>query len=670
VRKMMMGWRWVVVWGALTPLAGSFAFCAIGSICPVRLDHRALQDMVRLQVAGLPGASGDFVFLSGDNSMENARTANFGLRPIAFPKGAVLWATLKEQSDRVWSSGFVAVDASGMPYRINGGMTGSWEWRAAPEVAEQAQQKLTRATFVYDSAHTREMFEQRWPFLRSVGNAAAVLSPSPSGSAMGIWRHPANEFGLVRWLRIAALLGIYTTSVLVLLQSIRPPKPIAWLVVGGAVFAAVGMTVAINYVLESVLPGTARWSTGLLWLCLFMIAGWLNGGDARSVVPVLPKRRSARFIVCYALIAYALLFLARLDFDGDFFTNWLPQARFHYLLGRHDPSALLAYGSMQAASYPPGYGVFLSTLMWAADLRREDSFLPGPETSFAILAYRLIVFVLNAALLVLVGVYLAHLRSGSRSGWVAGLAVTLLLIPSTLGKHIAAETILFPMLGSAMVLIAAGRSFGVHALTALGLAIGGMATLIKWEGAVLLALGVLPWLASVTVATHRPTVRTIAIWIAVLTAALTPTIVWKATSDVHNQFFGAATWSGLVSGVPLLGRLAKRAYQLTLASGTFALVFIALPCAVASRISGTQSRIGALVPAGILGLFLGWILIFVFSNLNAVTYLETSYERLVMVPTFGAILYSVESLQIARGSEASGSAASLLDQLPSSPVTR
>lgn len=649
MRRMMIGWRRAVVWGVLIPLAGSFVFCAIASICPIRLDHRALQDMVQLQGAGQSGPSGDFVFLSGDNSMESARTANFALRPIAFPTGAVFWATLKEQSERVWSSGFVAIDASGMPYRITGGMTGSWEWRAAPEAAEQARRKVARARVVYDTARTREMFEQRWPFLRSVGNAA-VLSPSSSGT--GVWRHPANEFSLPRWLRIAALLGIYSTSTLVLLQSIRPPTRIAWLVVGGALFATVGIIVAINYVLDFVLPGKASWSTGLLWLSLLVFAGWLNRGDPRSVVPALPKSRSTRVTMCYALIAYALLFLVRLDFDGDFFTNWLPQARLHYLLGRHDPSALLAYGSMQAASYPPGYGVFLSTLMWAADLRREASFLPGPETSFAILAYRLIVFVLNAALLVLLGVYLEHLRPGTRGGWVAGLAVTLLLIPSTLGKHIAAETILFPMLGSAMVLIAAGRSFGVHALTALGLAVGGVATLIKWEAAVLLTLGVLPWLATATVATNRLTVRTVAIWIAVLMGAVTPTIFWKITADVHNQFFGAATWSGLVSDVPLVGRLAKRAYQLTLANGTFALVFIALPCAVASRISGTRAPSAALVPAGILGLFLGWVLIFVFSNLNPVTYLETSYERLVMVPTFGAILYSAQSLQTANESEA------------------
>jgi hypothetical protein len=116
---------------------------------------------------------------------------------------------------------------------------------------------------------------------------------------------------------------------------------------------------------------------------------------------------------------------------------------------------------------------------------------------------------------------------------------------------------------------------------------------------------------------------------------------------VHNDFFALVTWPGLLSGIPLLGSLVKAAYQITLASGTFAFLLIALPCALASRLAAGHPWTAVLVPAGVLASFFGWVTIFVFSNLDPVRYLQTSYDRLVMVPTFGAILYSAESLALA-----------------------
>src|ERR1051325_9508278 len=83
--------------GVLVPLLGAIALCGIGSICPVRLDHRALQDLLKFQNTSLPQSAGNFVFLSRDNSIESARTATFGLRQLAFPNGSIYWVALKEQ---------------------------------------------------------------------------------------------------------------------------------------------------------------------------------------------------------------------------------------------------------------------------------------------------------------------------------------------------------------------------------------------------------------------------------------------------------------------------------------------------------------------------------------------------------------------------------------------
>jgi len=632
-----------MVTGFVIPLAGASAICALASVSPLRLDHRALQDTLGLQEVGL--ASGvPFLFLSADNTVQSARTANFGLRLLAFPSGAVWWATLKEQSDGVWSSGFVAVDAAGIPYRTAGGAAGSWQWQIAPGAMEEARQALSRAQVVYDSVRTRALFEQRWPFLKTA-TATTVLAAAPAGSRTGAGRRPASELRLVRVFRLAALIGVTTTLALVLLLTTRPDGSTAWLIASGSLIGAVGLVSFSTYVVQWIAPLAVRWTPVLLWLLLLLLGGWLTyRKNDFSIHFALPEGPRESAILAYALAAYAALFLIRLDFDGDFFTNWLPQARFHYLLGRHDPAAIIGYGSMQAASYPPGYGVLLATLMWAADLPRVTSFLPGLDTAFTILVYRLVIFTVNAALLVLLATYLGRLRPGTSGNAIAAIAVTLLLIPSTRGKHSGAETILVPVLATAIVLIAAGRNLGRPALTTIGLAIGGMGTLMKWEAGVLLAFGVLPWLVSTTALTPRTTTATIATWCAVLVLSLVPTVVWKMHLDVRNEFFHPITWSAFHDGLPLFARLAFRALQLVLANGTFALLAIALPCAVAFRIGANEGWRAVAVPAGILALFVGWVAIFLFSNLEPMTYMENAYERLVMVPTFGAILYTAETL--------------------------
>src|SRR4029077_6105428 len=128
------------------------------------------------------------------------------------------------------------------------------------------------------------------------------------------------------------------------------------------------------------------------------------------------------------------------------------------LLGRHDPSLLAQHGGSHAASYPPGYGILLSTVMWMTGMDPIASFLPGMDSSFAILIYRLLVLALNLSLLLLITAYLKRLGAEKSALWIPALVILMLLIPTTAGKHIAAETILFPMLAASIILIAAGSS--------------------------------------------------------------------------------------------------------------------------------------------------------------------------------------------------------------------
>ena len=575
--------------GIAVPIAGALLICAFASIWPLRLDIRSLQDMARVQRLPIPHSSGHFVFFSAGNDMESARTATFGLKQLTFPDGSLSWYALKEQCTGAWTTGFTAVDTAGAMYDPAGGRGGDFVWAAVNHPIDP------HATFIYDTHETRAAFESRLPALKSISNAV-IVADIPSESHF-VRRAPAGEFTFQRVARISALLGSWFALMLALTRF----KWNGWLAAAVAVPLAVVLNFSLTYLLHT------HWTSAILWLALLAIP---------SEPLALPK---PRLIVLCGLALYALLFLARLDFDGDFFNNWLPQGRFHYLLGHHDPSANLRYGEIHAASYPPGYGIVLSTLMWTAEMNPRQSFLLGADSSFAILLYRLLICALNAALLC---VMFFHLRRH----WAAAALVALLLIHTTAGQHIAAETLLFPLLATAIVLIA-------MRMPAIGVAIAVMSMLVKWEAGLIAAFAVFPWLRLKEL--KRPAI--------VAAISLIPVLIWKLTLTVHNQFFFPPTITRFTASLPQLPSLAGQAVRLMLEDGRLLLLVFALPAALYFRLARQRNWTALPVPLGIAALCIGFILIFLFANYDPPTYLLTSYPRLIMVPVFGAILYCAET---------------------------
>ncbi|MEK6285228.1 MAG: hypothetical protein AABO57_05765 [Acidobacteriota bacterium] len=164
----------VALVGILLPFVVAIALCAFASIWPLRLDARALQDLSKVESLGLPQSSGEFIFLSRDNSVESARTATFGLRQLAFPNGTVFWAALKAQCIGPWLGGFAAIDQAGNAFLISGGADGEWQWAPAHELANEARSRSATSFVVYDSYQTRALFEQRWPFLKASSKVAVL----------------------------------------------------------------------------------------------------------------------------------------------------------------------------------------------------------------------------------------------------------------------------------------------------------------------------------------------------------------------------------------------------------------------------------------------------------------------------------------------------------------
>jgi hypothetical protein len=252
---------------------------------------------------------------------------------------------------------------------------------------------------------------------------------------------------------------------------------------------------------------------------------------------------------------------------------------------------------------------------------------------------------LNLSLFLLIAAYLKRLGSEKCALWIPALVILMLLIPTTAGKHIAAETILFPMLAASIILIATGRRYSVDGLTSLGLLVGGMATLVKWEAGLIFAVGVLPWLFPLaTSKAGRLSKSSIVVWAAVTALAFLPAFIWKATLPIDNQFFGTVDIARLLASPYQFAGLAGAAARMMLDDGRLILFLFALPCALVFQLHAKPRWPAFLVPACIAALLIGWIAVFLFSNMTPLPHLELSYSRLIMIPTFSAILYCADAL--------------------------
>src|SRR5262249_53412177 len=208
--------RWhLLAAGIVGPALAALLLCTLGSLWPIRLDYRSLQDLHKLEGLGLPQSSGRFLFLSRDNSMESARTATFALRQLAFPGGSVDWAALKEACDGPWTSGFFGVDLDGQSYKAVTSPSGVLSWIPDDGPRNLALAATREAYVIFDSQATRQAFETRWPFLKQ----AARVSVLPDTMVKSFARRPfASEFTIARVVRIAAVMGTFFAVFLILIQ--------------------------------------------------------------------------------------------------------------------------------------------------------------------------------------------------------------------------------------------------------------------------------------------------------------------------------------------------------------------------------------------------------------------------------------------------------------------
>ena len=518
---------------------------------------------------------------------------------------------------------------------------------------------MAGSRIVCDSHDVFSIFQTRIPSLARAENI--VFLDSFAGRSGFVFAAPRPEFSPVRILRLSLILGALLSCAMVFANSAMAARPAGEYWIG----AAAGLVVGI---------GAQIWLASFSWQAwpFLLAAQWVTGIFLLRHAPMIPLVRLTNAAACAAaMLAISLaVFLVRLDFDGDVFTHWLPMARSFYHLGHHDPSTLLAQGSTHAATYPPGYGIFLAMTMWAVDMGTTGSYLPGADSSLAILYYRLAIWVLNMAFFGLLAGYFIR-QSPPRSWlWLAGLALVTGAIPTLRGTHVAAETLLFPLLGSALVLFVAssGRpdrddeplrmnaSSAVPfspALALAGIAIAGSATLLKCEVPVLVSAVFAPWF--LVLLARTPKMRSphfLATTALIGAASIAPTIIWKAGLHIENDFFQtpslAALWNRRAEWFSLL----IAAVTFLLKSPLWIPLFLLLPAGWILGIRQGFQWSGLLIPAATALLFFAFVSMYLFSNWpTKILHVEQSLDRLSFLSAFSCILYFLENLIYRRRKE-------------------
>lgn len=624
----------------MLPVLGATLFLAIAGWQPLRFDRRTLQMQARLEPLGLPrGAS--FLVCTRANSVASAELAHFALSHWSFPRGARLWLTLSEDSHDVWSGGFLAVDTQG---RFQAPRVQARGFTLVPETRPAGLDELLAASrspgtaaVIYEDEATRREFALRLPALAQM-TPAFVLGQGPA-SRLPL-AAPTWLFTWRRCARLSALAGTLLVAVLLAQGLVRPGTARRLLASALGFVAGVMVLLALTYLAGRLRAGLGTCVPFVLWA----LGAWLlTHPAARGASAPTPRRPRAHVAaLVLASVVYVSVGVLRLDFDGDSYTTYLPAARYVHLLGRHEPRDPGLQALVQGAVYPPGAALLLALPAWVLDQPGLASYAIGADTSAAILLYRLLVVGLDLALLAALAAYLMALSGGGGLA-LAGVLGALLLLPPLRGLHTAAETLLIPAVGIALVALAAGARLDEPRLACLGLGLAALGTLVKLEGLPALVLLALPTLAAGGAVWLRRQAAALAIAFAL---GLLPFAVWRLSGPASNASFGSMHALGSEAWRTSLLPLLAEAVRLMIKSELWVAFGLLLPAASVARLLARQPWRESWPGLGCAALVCAWIGVYSLSTLGALSHMETSFARICLLPAFAALLFALESVAL------------------------
>lgn len=602
------------------------------SLSPVRWDLETLGLVVPNAPRDLRLSDRRILYVSADNDWRNAHLADYGLDFLTFPNGVSSWMCFREGIAAGGPRPELAIDSDGEIERRAGR-----GWR--PLTREEARDLEARLVLV-PSAGTRAALAARWPV--AAARDARVIQPAGGRPFLEGPRVRVSA-GQTARLFLALLLPV---SALLWTRARRRRR-------GSASFLDAALVVplvlaghaTVTYLLGFLTGHSVAWAlVGEVGVAVgFALAAGREVGSGGSTAAVPERvggtlRRVSPWLLAGALFGLVVVF--RLDFDGDLYTHWLPMARMHHLLGRHDPGLLVArYGVAHEATYPPGFPIVISTLLWIAGVPRTGSLGFGEASNFAILLYRGLMAVVSLSFLAGVAATFRSMRERGERGWLLPVAIIPLALPLFLGEPRSAEVFFTPMLGFAMLALLAGRALSREAYVRLGLALAIFGLFVKNDAIMVLPLIVAPWY----LLDRRPG-RTVVWDVVVVLLAGLPVLFWRLdlsrVVERTNFMFRPVGIADVFSGFGDWPRLLAASLEFLLRSPGGAIIVVVLPVAVIFRLLQDGIRRDLIIPLGIWTYTIGTTYIFTFSKSDPLQHLNRAYGRLMTHAVLSGVLYA------------------------------
>lgn len=634
----------------LLGLAAGMAFLVLllSSTLPIRWDLKSIAPNLP-QIAGAsPPYQQDIVFVTADESWQNLHVARYGLDFLTFPDARHVWLVFRDGVGNGRALADYAIDQMGRFYAND--PHGEWRLLAAPPA--RLLRIAQRGTVLLSSPALFEPLVQRWPLVAG----RPVLEQETRTNSFLV--KPQLHLSVPSFLRLWWFLSILLMSLAAVVAHIAGQNrgfSETWLAGCFVIPLWLAVHTFMVYLLGWVTEHAITMALGVqTLLALAALLYLLRHPDpfVKSVRAVTGVRPAVIVPVIVLVLAVSSFSVLRLDFDGDLFTHWIPSARFHYLLGHHDLAALLhRYGGAHEATYPPGFPIFLSTLMWIADVSRDSSFRLEYETHLAIFLYRTGLLALHLSFLFAAAVFFKRIGGQERgSGWLAPTLAIPLILPLFFGKPVSSEIYLVPILGFSIIAFAYGGWSSKPGYVRAGLALSVFGLFLKNDAMLSLPFILLPWYL-VSWAGRRPlTLMQLSKDVLVVLFCLVPWLVWRmdlSGLNIDTNFmFDKLTPLGLANGFHQIVPLAQNALKIVLDNGFWLVLFAALPATAVYQFMSRRRRFALIIPMAIWCYAAGLNLIYLFSRSDAVLHQNTSYDRLLMIAVLSGMIYCGRELLV------------------------
>ncbi len=612
-------------------------------LSPIRWDKKSFGPVLPQLESKSLSSVGNFLFVSTDNSWESGHYAQYGFDMLTFPNGNLQWMIFKEgdQGGYSWRPNW-SIDNLGNIYRY--GTEGTQT--TTHQIPDDLGLFLKSASVVVANTETRDRLLSRWSSI-SASNISVMRKGEESFVERPRVRVTLNQcirvfllsLILVGGIAVAAAWGGANTSGALKLTNLAIALPS--LLVFHTLLTFLLGTITAKSISTAV---TVESVVAVCIISYFAVKGRLSDqfSDLRQTITSFGRGKIS-LVVTGALI-FLMFSSLRLDFDGDMLTQYLPVARYHYLLGRHDARALTSrYGVMTQATYPPGFPILLSTLMWAANTDAQSPVQFNYSTNLMVYLYRLLLSVLHLSFLIaLASVFKVFTFGGRGLSWLLPPIAVALILPVFLGQPAAAEVYLVPVVGFALIALLASSWFPNGFFTQIGLFIGSSGLFIKKEGLPILCLILFTWYLA-TLETKRFSLRNSLGHVGAVTLGLFPFLVWRISLGdlAANEFFfySRSSLSSFGASLGLASKIVEKAIKIVLANNYWVALILLLPLTVVF-ISAFRSWRDQIIPLGI-GVYIAAMTgVYIVSNHPAgpIEHMNTSYDRVVMVAVLASII--------------------------------